>query len=90
MRRNFYYVREVAALLGCTTQLVTRRIHEGEIEASRIGNGRWRVGVRFLRAYAKEHKIDLNWEALKEPGGQINTPAESSPRPYVPEAEVAV
>lgn len=85
MARNFYYVKEAAALLGVTTQLVTRRIHLGDIPAGRIGNGRWRIGQIELSDYARQHNISLNFRALKEPEGKINGPVQPSPRPYTPE-----
>lgn len=89
MARNFYYVREAAALLGCTTQLVTRRIHLGDIPAGRIGKGRWRIYQQDILDYAKKHGIVLNFNALREPEGKINGPVQPSPKPYPPE-QIAV
>lgn len=89
MARNFYYVKEAAALLGVTTQLITRRIHLGDIPAGRIGNGRWRIDQSKLLDYAIKHNINLNFRALKEPEGKINGPVQPSPQPYVPE-QIAV
>lgn len=85
MGRNFYYVKECAALLGCTTQAVTKLIHRHEVQAGRMGKGRWRVNISELRQYAKEHSIELNYPALNEPEGKINGPVQPSPKPYIPE-----
>lgn len=86
-QRNFYYVKECAALLGVTTQAVTKLIHREDLAAGRLGSGRWRVEVRTLRAYADKHRITLNYEALRSPEGKINAPAFPSPGPYIPAIE---
>lgn len=82
MGRNFYYVKEAAALLGCTTQAVTKLIHRKELDAGRLGKGRWRITMAEMRRYAKDNNIVLNYPALAEPQGKINAPVQPSPKPY--------
>lgn len=65
MARNYYYVKEAAALLGCSTQWLTRVIGKGELEANRLGGGRWRIPTRAIRAFAEKSEVELNWPALQ-------------------------
>lgn len=87
MPRNFYYVKEAAALLGCTTQAVTKAIHRSDLEAGRMGKGRWRINVSELKRFAAKNSIQLNYQALTEPEGRINGPVQPSPKPYIEEAK---
>lgn len=67
MARNYFLVREAAELLGVSTQWVTRKIHVGEIKASRLGTGWWRIPRRALISYADNQGIELNHQALALP-----------------------
>lgn len=66
MARSFFYSTEAAALLGWSTQWLGRKIHRGELPATRFRQGRWRITRQALSDFAVKEGIVLDWDAFAE------------------------
>jgi len=64
--KHFYYLGEVAALLGWSEQWTGTQLRRGFIPAERVGaRGRWRVRRVALHEFAEREAVQLNWDALR-------------------------
>lgn len=66
MPQMFFYISEIAALLGWSKQWTGTKLRRGEIPGERIGKGRWRVRQVVLKEFARTHDISLDWDALHQ------------------------
>lgn len=66
MPQKFFYISEIAALLGYSKQWTGTLLRRGDIPGERIGKGRWRVQQVILKEYAKKNNISLDWDRLEQ------------------------